>query len=399
MSNPLNPLNLPRTGKTDRELMRKLEIARTWLILQHPFYGCLTCHLQDRLSRDAIHGPTACTDGKTIFWNPDFLDSLTMEETRWTLAHETLHPAHGHLWRFEKFDHLTNLACDYVIAEILNGLNGLAMPPCAAAKPGVYPDKSEEQILAILKEKEKKGQNGKPQPGPGDFMQPDDGKGEDGESGSGNGNSMDEWTSHVMSAAEGQSAMEGKLPAHIERLLQERKRPKLDWRAELAAFVRNRISLRKDWSRSSRRGASAPYITPRQQKGDIERIAVIRDTSGSICGPVLAAFNGLIESLLLESGADCLLMDCDAAIAGTYEIERGQEFPDLAKGGGGTDFRPPFKEIERRMDAGESFAGIVYLTDLCGPEPDSVPAETLWLNIMDGTAKTGRTVRIESGSY
>ena len=40
-------------------------------------------------------------------------------------------------------------------------------------------------------------------------------------------------------------------------------------------------------------------------------------------------------------------------------------------------------------------AGLVYLTDLCGDEPESVDVATLWLSTTDSVARTGHTVHVD----
>ena len=369
-----------------RPLIQKLERARDFLLSRHPFYGCLAMQLPDVI--DSADNPTACTDGNAIYWNPEFLDALTDEETRYVLAEETLHCAHGHLWRL-KPDYNANLAADYEIREILHGLPGLTLPAMAAAQPGVYPDLSAEEIYAILSRRPPPPAGAAPRSIPGSFRAP-------AAPGTAEGEAIREkWEAATQSAGHMAAAGAGTLPADLARAIAARARVVVDWRAEMATWLRSTSTTRADYVRSARRMATAPVIYPRRIPAALHPVVVIRDTSGSIAGPVMDAFTSAARSIIAEMGCPILLIDCDSRVQAVHRIAPGDAFPPEAAGGGGTDFRPPFAEIARLQSTGEEFAGAVYLTDLDGPEPDSVPCETLWLStIPTSTAATGRTIPI-----
>ena len=76
------------------------------------------------------------------------------------------------------------------------------------------------------------------------------------------------------------------------------------------------------------------------------------------------------------------------------EFEAGEEIVFSEKiASGGTDFRPTFERIEKE---GYEPACLVYLTDLCGPAPDSAPGyPVLWVSTTDTVGPWGETVRLE----
>ena len=80
----------------------KLIKARTLLILDHPFFGCLSMKLK-LVERDSLQ--TAATDGKSIFFNNKFIESIAKLEVVGLLAHEIMHVALGHHWRQEDRRH------------------------------------------------------------------------------------------------------------------------------------------------------------------------------------------------------------------------------------------------------------------------------------------------------
>jgi predicted metal-dependent peptidase len=167
----------------------------------------------------------------------------------------------------------------------------------------------------------------------------------------------------------------------------------LDWRAEMADFVRTVVGTRNDWSRSARRHAMAPVIYPRRRTDNLGLVVFARDTSGSIDDRLCAEFSALVTSALCETGCSGLVLDCDADIQAEYRLEPGDECPAKAKGGGGTDFRPVF-ERARQLTQDETVSGIVYLTDLDGLFPSEPDIPTLWVATRGGEAPFGRTVEV-----
>jgi 6-phosphogluconolactonase/glucosamine-6-phosphate isomerase/deaminase len=73
--------------------MARIQKARTTLLLDHPFFGTLLFRLGAR-ARSSI--ATMATDGVSLYFNPEFVDSLSSAELIGVLAHETMHPALQH---------------------------------------------------------------------------------------------------------------------------------------------------------------------------------------------------------------------------------------------------------------------------------------------------------------
>ena len=141
------------------------------------------------------------------------------------MLHETLHCAHGHLWRLPH-DKAGNEAGDYVINRTLATVNGIKMPTGGLECPYDWNDLAEEEIYSRLcKPTQKPGDDGPKdddQPGSacGDFEvpaagdQPGEGEGEDGAQA---GESLkDEWERKVIQAQQVANAMgQGDLPADL----------------------------------------------------------------------------------------------------------------------------------------------------------------------------------------
>ena len=95
----------------------KLKKARAGLILDHPFFGALSMRL---VLREDGRLATGAVDGKSIRYNPTWIEGLTLAQTKGFLAHEVLHVAAGHCWRRDAREmERWNIATDYAINSIV----------------------------------------------------------------------------------------------------------------------------------------------------------------------------------------------------------------------------------------------------------------------------------------
>src|ERR1700674_2677540 len=103
----------------------RIQKARTSLILDHPFFGSLLFRLKGRECRSI---QTMATDGVSLFYNPEFVETLNAATLAGTLAHEVMHPAlHHHVRRSGRDPKRWNIACDYAINPLLVDA-GLSLP-------------------------------------------------------------------------------------------------------------------------------------------------------------------------------------------------------------------------------------------------------------------------------
>ncbi|MGA3347067.1 MAG: hypothetical protein ABSC76_19640, partial [Terracidiphilus sp.] len=103
----------------------RIQKARTTLLLDHPFFGSLLFRLKGRERRSI---PTMATDGVSLYYNPEFIDSLNSATLAGVLAHEVMHPAlQHHLRRSGRDPRRWNEACDYAINPLLLDA-GLSLP-------------------------------------------------------------------------------------------------------------------------------------------------------------------------------------------------------------------------------------------------------------------------------
>jgi predicted metal-dependent peptidase len=102
----------------------RIQKARTALLLDHPFFGTLLFRLGAR-ARSSI--ATMATDGVSLYFNPEFVETLSSAELIGTLAHETMHPAQHQTRRGSRNPKRWNMACDYAINPLLVDA-GLTLP-------------------------------------------------------------------------------------------------------------------------------------------------------------------------------------------------------------------------------------------------------------------------------
>lgn len=94
------------------------------MLVKYPFFGSVVASVDYKENKGI---PTAGTDGKTIYYNPDFLESLSVEQQTFVFAHEVCHIAFNHILRSEGKDpQIWNTATDAVINAFLKR-DGLKM--------------------------------------------------------------------------------------------------------------------------------------------------------------------------------------------------------------------------------------------------------------------------------
>jgi len=130
----------------------KLTAARTKLILDKPFLGALVLRLP-MVAANKDWCPTTATDARKFYFNAEYIDSLTMSQTQFMLAHEALHCALSHFARRQhRVKHRWDLACDYAINPLLIE-DGLTPPPNYQVMPD-YKGMTAEEIYPLLQDNE-----------------------------------------------------------------------------------------------------------------------------------------------------------------------------------------------------------------------------------------------------
>lgn len=347
-------------------VISKLTTARAKLVMDQPFFGSLALRLRLEASEDLS---TAGCDGRTLFYNPAFVDKLNPAELKGLLAHETMHPAMLHHTRRGSRERMRwNMAADYAINKILDNAR-FQLPPGALLDPK-YDGMSAEEIYDKLP---KDAGEGLDPFDPGNCGAVLDASPSDGDEQS----AEVEWKQAVAQAAM-VAKQQGKLPADIERLIGEIMTAVLPWRDLLRAFMTERAADDFSWARGNRRFLSGGlYLPSRISDSTMGEMLVAIDTSGSIGDKELTAFASEVTGIVADAKPSKLIvLYCDADVAHVDEFVPGEELHFAPHGGGGTDFRPPFQWVREHAANPRC---LVYLTDGYGPFPDDPPDyPTMW---------------------
>lgn len=148
--------------------------------------------------------------------------------------------------------------------------------------------------------------------------------------------------------------------------------PTIPWERELAALVRNAITMARgqidySYARPSRRQHHARVILPAMVRPDIEA-AVVVDTSGSMSDSLLAAALREVQGILRVVGQRRVpVLCCDADVCGG--VQRVSNALDVKlSGGGGTDMGVGIAAAEQLHAS-----VIIVLTDGYTPWPATPP--------------------------
>ncbi len=400
------------------EIEIKLSAARTRLILDRPFLGALVL----RLPMKAVK-PERCksigTDVRALYYNPEYIKNLSLDQTQFVLAHEALHCALSHFSRRQhRVKQRWDIACDLAINPLLIK-DGLKPPPGVLLRSGfenmmaeeIYPyiedDMEDETHDDHFYDQENKS-SGTSAGQPDDQDQGNHHQGSGGGQGQADTGPSDDaprplseteqqqlevqWRQRLAGAAQ-QALQAGKLGANMARLVEHLLQPQLPWRMLLARYMT--ASARDDYSyqRPSRREGNAILPTLKSSQVDV---VVVLDTSGSINDIEMQAFVTEIDVIKGQMRARLTLHACDARLCehGPWVYEPWEEFclPDKLHGRGGTRFIPVFEWLE---ETGCQPDLLVYFTDAEGEFPEIEPGyPVLWLVKGRGKVPWGQRIQL-----
>ncbi len=133
--------------------------AGVQLVLNKPFYAAMVMHLPRKAVDPAFlqgqNSPaTAAVDGHNIFYNEEFVKTISDKQRMSLLAACAMCPALGHLWRRgHRMKDLWNRASELVIYGLLEK-DGFTLPPSAPTDDR-FDGMSVEQVYSILEEEDR----------------------------------------------------------------------------------------------------------------------------------------------------------------------------------------------------------------------------------------------------
>jgi len=350
------PVDQVAMKRLESEAIERLVVARIGMLIRHPFFGNLITRM--KLINAHEWCPTAATDGRNLYFNPEFIKKLDNKELEFLLGHEVLHMIYDHIARIGSRDRkLSNIAQDYVVnADLIDYKVGrkITTVPCLYDKKyagwtweAVYDDlyeKAEKIDLDQLVEQmldehlAEQGQDG-------DSNQDGDKENK----GSGSRPKMDdselealrkEIKQAVLEAA--QSVGAGNMPAGIQRLVNSLTDHKMNWREMLQQRIQSVFKSDYSYLKPNRRSSHMDAILPGMQPGEMVDVCVAIDVSGSISDKqakdLLGEVAGIIQSFD-EYRVHVLTFDTavyNPQVFSSDGIESIDEYE--VQGGGGTDF-------------------------------------------------------------
>tara|TARA_Y100000114_G_scaffold142209_1_gene148613 strand:+ start:8666 stop:9790 length:1125 start_codon:yes stop_codon:yes gene_type:complete len=369
------------------DIQTRLSKAKTSLMLEYPFWGTLVMNMPFSLDENI---PTACTNGKWVKFNPDFVDTLNDEELKFLVAHEIAHPMFEHTTRRgERDGYKWNQAGDYVINKILTDEGLGKMPEGGLLDVDLYNrcDGVTDKIYNELPDTPEDGR------GYGSAGQPFDDVQDGGQSQAEIAQQQAEWRVKVAQAVQSAKMM-GKLSAGVERLVGELLTPKVLWADVMQRFVVKAKTDDRTFARPNRRFIQQGMYLPSITGEVMGELVWAVDCSGSIGQVEIDQFaTEIIKVWEDHKPIKTHVIYFDSEVS-HYDCFGQDDRPEIKPhGGGGTAFSPVFEYMQ---DNDISPVACVFLTDLCcndfGTEPD---CPVLWVTTDAEDAPFGEVVKME----
>ena len=363
----------------------KMSRAITKLVVSHPFFGSIA--LSVKVEHDTSID-TMCTDGKSILWSPDFVDSISEPATIGTVAHEVMHIVMKHpLRRGERDPERWNIAADYAINGILLEA-GFTLPDGGLHNPK-YDGLSAEAIYDRLPEGIEKelGSRGKI----GEVIDAE------GLSDAEKKQLEADIDAKVMMAAAGAKAV-GKLPAAIDAIVQRMKRNQVDWLDVMRRFIGGDQPDDYTMRRPNKKlYHTARIVAPSIDKIGVGDVVLMADTSGSVVDVELQYFLGGMNALSEElQPSSITVITFDTEVQTVRRYEQGEVIQNIKIGGrGGTDVRAAFDYVEEHS---LNVDNCVVFTDLgIYRYPEAPDYPVLWVSSIDSAtpAPFGETTYLQ----
>ena len=353
-----------------------LSNVRRNLLNAYPFLGSVAMTLDIVPVRD-IRLETAATDGRNIYFDIDFLSSLTENQSMFVMAHEIFHCILLHLFRGHEYENQTfaNLAADMEVNHLLKNDGLSVLENCVLPeKYGFQKGLNMERYYALLMEQDNKqskqqqgGGNGKGSGSGGKSGQSDQNdqndqnqsgkrgssqfdkhitKQEDGGSGEEtpseestmpdkDGNAIVDKYGRVgldkdfnpvvkestkekireacVSAAQACERMRGEVPDYAKRLVAEMLKPQIDWKEVLANFINKVNGMKPTWNRPNRRFAYQGTYLPSHEDNQL-KAAIVLDTSGSTSNVIPQFLSEVNAIVKMANDYELTIIDIDAEV-------------------------------------------------------------------------------------
>jgi predicted metal-dependent peptidase len=450
--------------------------ARSKLMKGNVGMASMLLHL-DLIETEKSKCDTMATDGKNIYFYPEFVMGCTEEELQGVLVHEALHVVYEHpLRRGNRHPKVWNIACDYVINAYLYWDLHLQLP-MGGLLDHKYKGMTAEKVYQILvndeeamqeaieqiqnqnkpngeddeQEQDAQSQGGSEESdeeqdgeisetSQGNISEDETGESEQGSTGSDwdnipsaigevwdatneegkpmNDAEMQELKGEIQRAVSLADKLEiamGSGSSGMRNRIEELKDVQVDWKDLLLDFLQSAFCDENSWARLNRRhqhrGINLPSKAKSPQGGEL---AIAIDTSGSVSQYELNMFATEIQAIAEACGLDKIrVCYCDTIVHKNsqgewwdiYELDQGDDLKLQVRGGGGTEFDPPFNLFNDFSDDVDEVQAFIYFTDGWGiVDPDVEPDVPVFWCVTEKSSYSeelafGEVVYVDTASF
>lgn len=364
----------------------KLEKARAIIVLDHPFVASILLRRPFVETREI---PSLAVDGRaTIYYNPDFVETLTVPQLVWGLCHEVFHVVGQHALRVGTRDRKKwNWAGDAWINDTLDEAKiGERIPHCVN-RPGSK-DETVEHIYDSLPDDEGGGGGGI-----GNDVHFTDGVGDSGKPMT--ASEMQEVGGQIkVEIAEAAQAakMQGKLSGRMAEIVAAVLDVKTPWYDIVEKYMTSCVRQNQSWRRPNKRFEDVylPSVDKLPQMGEL---VVQVDVSGSISRKELDYYNGHLSRIISQCRPERVhVLYTDTDVLKHEEFECGEEVTLRFHSGGGTHMPAGFDYCAKQGIAPELF---VCLTDGYTDFGEDPGYPVVWCISSDKVAPHGENVHFE----
>lgn len=373
-----NMFNDAKRVESEEKAKKEMERARTVMVMgqkpDHIFFATLVCKLKYKPDWTM---PTAATDGEWMYYNPDFMLSLSKEDVRFVHAHEVMHCVYSHPPMMKRLAHLDpkklNVAMDLVINWVLQEAKYVV--PKMACLPGrdqfkdIPPNLTTLETYRLLKDKHMKPMKGGGND-PGGFGGVIAPHGEKRSEAAVNKLEQD-WKINIAQAANA-AKQRGTMSANLDTLVGEILKSKVNWKEITREFITKMTKHEYTWNPPNKRFIGQDLYLPRMSGERLSRLIVANDTSGSMDMGPRSACATEIQGIVEQLGCPLTILHHDSQVCAVQEWTPEDGKLVLGpKGGGGTSHVPVFEWIKENVE--DELSGLICLTDCMTCWPSEAP--------------------------
>jgi len=270
--------------------------GKAFLNKSHPFFARIILSMKSTECRDPERIPTmGVSKYGRLYWNPEFVKTLTLDELMATLAHEAMHVATLTFDRQKHRDHeLWNIATDIAINYILTSTGmhlpkGVLLPEMDGTmrldKAGLtinVKNVPAEKVYELLeKEAEKVKENYSTMDTHMQGDEDDQGNSTGDAKGQGQNQANQQKWKQVFTNAATYAKTRGKLGGALERICDGILTPKLNWKDLLNMYITRELPFNYTNARPNRKWCATGIYQPSSLKENLEVVITV-DVSGSI---------------------------------------------------------------------------------------------------------------------